>query len=112
MRVLAPPYGDLWKVARLDVNALEPDRQQEIFGWLTGLGIAYRDYRPELVVSQDRDTRAYALHLTRYVLAPDGSKFIDHAAGRVHTEPVVFAITDYPEWLPEVAYLQEKEGQP
>lgn len=105
------PYGaDLWLVARVD-TALLDHRRLEVFAWLTGLGIAYRQCRPHLAISQDAATKQHLLHLSRFVLDADGAKVIDHAANVMHVEPVVYAITDYPAWLVEVSQQQQTERE-
>lgn len=105
------PYGtDLWQVARVDTAYLDEAQRAELFGWLTDLGIAYRQCRPTLAISQDAPTRQLLLHLSRFVLDASGEKITDHAANRVHVEPVVYAVTDYPAWLVEVSQQQQKEA--
>lgn len=109
MRVIAPPYPlELWRVARVDTVLLTEDQQAEVYAWLSELGIPYTQYRPELVVSKSALSGDLLLHLTRYVLDPFGGEIVDHAAHRVHTEPVVFAITTYPMWLAAESHKQEQ----
>lgn len=100
----------LWTVARVDVNALEGAQLGEALAWVAGLGVDPKTVIPHLVVSQD-DAGAYRLHLSRFVLA-DGRKVVDHAAGRVHTEPVVIPVDTYPSWLPEAGQhqIQQQAG--
>lgn len=108
---IPPPYGtDLWLVARVD-TALLDERQFAIFVWLTELGIAYRQCRPTLAISQDAVTKQHLLHLSRFVLDAAGEKVIDHAANVMFVEPVVYAITDYPAWLVEVSQQQQTERE-
>lgn len=108
-----PPHGtDLWKVARVDTVNLADEQRAELFAWLAGLDVPYRRCRPLLAISQDAVTKQHFLHLSRFFLDPAGEKVVDHAMNRVHSEPVVYAITDYPAWLVEASQQQEKEGRP
>lgn len=107
------PYGtDLWQVARVDTVDITDERRAELFAWLAGLGVPYLRCRPTLAISQDAHTRRLLLHLSRFVLDRSGEKVVDHAANVMHTEPIAYAITDYPAWLVEASQQQEKEGRP
>ena len=109
MRVF-PPYGDLWKVAVVDESRLSPDQRTEVHAWVRTViepaGIPLDRVRPRFVVTENSEDRRLLLHLT--VMAHDsrGMVYIDHAADRVHSEPYVFQITDYPAWLPAVSQQQ------
>lgn len=104
--------GHLWKVARVDAARCTAEQRQELIAWvaevsglLSEAGVAAY-VRPTIVVSQDDRDRSYRLHITKYVLV-DGNKVIDHAAGELHTEPLVFPIIDFPAWLPAVSHQQK-----
>lgn len=112
--VIAPPYpADLWKVARVDVHhgGVSAERRAELFAWLELLGVPYMQCIPHLVITQDRQTRGLLLHLSRQARDTAGRIYIDHAADRVHTEPVVLTIDDYPAWLVEVSQQQANETE-
>lgn len=103
-----PPFGVLWKVARVDVNAwpFTPDRT-ELFAWLAKLGIDHTNCYPTLVISQ-RPDRTLLLHVSQFARDVDGGKYVDFAADRVHTEPLVVEITDYPAWLVQASHQQDQ----
>ncbi len=106
---IPPPYGiDLWQVARVDTINLADAERAGLFAWLTELDVPYRQCRPLLAISQDATTGQHCLHLSRFVLDGTGEKVVDHAMNRIHSEPVVYAITDYPAWLVEVSQHQQK----
>lgn len=108
MNRVEPPYGELWKVARVDTCAEPVTAEQlvEACAWLESLGIAHRECRPELVITQNAEDGRLLLHLTRY---PDERRYIDYAADRVHTVPLVVQIDkDYPAWLVQASHLQDQ----
>lgn len=110
MNHVDPPYGELWKVARVDTCA-EPvtnEQRAQACAWLESLGIPYRDCRPELVMTQNAEDKRFLLHLTRFALDVDGARYIDHAANRFHTVPLVVQITDFPAWLVQASHIQDQ----
>lgn len=110
LRVIAPPYGiDLWQVARIDVQQLDETHQKELYAWLTELGVPYRRCIPKLCITQDTKGGQLLLHLSQFALTADDAKYIDHAANRMHTEPVAYVIDAYPVWLPGASLHQATE---
>lgn len=105
---IQPPYGELWKVARVDVNAEPVTEEQwvELFAWLDKLGVDHQNCAPNLVITQ-RPDKTLLLHVTQFARA-NGEKYIDHAANRVHTEPLVVQVTEYPAWLVQASHFQDQ----
>lgn len=103
-----PPFGVLWKVARVDVNAWPVDSDRtELFDWLAWLGIDHTRCLPTLVISQ-RPDKTLLLHVSQFARDTNGAKYVDFAADRVHTEPLVVQITDYPAWLVQASHHQDQ----
>lgn len=105
-----PPYGELWKVARVNVNAepITDEQRTELFAWLDALGVPYRECRPDLVITKNAEDGRLLLHLTRFALDGKGDKYVDHAANRVHTTPYVVEIAEYPAWLVQASTTQDQ----
>lgn len=112
MTTVDPPYGDIWKVARVDESRLDADQRAELHAWVTSLGVEPKDVRPRFVVSQRSADGAFLLHLSRLVRDGSGVPFVDIAADRVHTEPLVIEVATFPDWLPAVGAEQETTGAP
>ena len=111
LATVAPPHGELWKVARVDANALPAERQAELFAWLETLGLPYRECIPKLVVTSNAEDGRLLLHLSRFAFDERGHKYVDHAANRVHTTPLVVAITEYPAWLVQASQSQDQQQE-
>lgn len=110
MRTVEPPYGGIWKVARVDESRLDPQQRAEVHTWMGSLGVDITQVRPRFVISQRAADGTHLLHLSRFVYAADGRKFVDVAADQVHTVPLVIEIDSYPDWLPAVGAEQESNG--
>lgn len=112
MNRVEPPYGELWKVARVDTCAepVTPELRAEACAWLESLGIPYEECRPELVITINGEDKRLLLHLTRFALDANGGKYIDFAANRVHTVPLVVQIEkdSYPAWLVQASHIQDQ----
>lgn len=110
MNLVEPPYGDLWKVARVDVNAdpVTDTQRAELFAWLAALGIDHLNCYPTLVISH-RPDKIHLLHVSQFARGANGAKYIDFAADRVHTEPLVVEIDEnYPAWLVQASHIQDQ----
>ncbi|MGE5827708.1 MAG: hypothetical protein ACM30G_05000 [Micromonosporaceae bacterium] len=98
---------DLWKVARVYEPTLPKERREELYAWLESLQVQPKLCIPHLVITHSSLDGRYRLHLSRFALDDRGAKYVDHAADRVHTEPLVIVIDTWPEWLVEVSQQQE-----
>lgn len=110
MNVVEPPYGELWKVARVD-TAAEPitdEQRAQACAWLESLGIRYRECRPNLVITQNAEDKRLLLHLAQMRTDSTGAKVVNHAENVLHTVPLVVQITDYPAWLVQASHLQDQ----
>jgi hypothetical protein len=110
VNLVSPPYGELWKVARVDTSA-EPvtdEQRTQACAWLESLGIPYRECRPNLVVTQDGQDKRLLLHLARMQHDSSGAKVVNFAENVLHTVPLVVQITDYPAWLVQASQTQDQ----
>ncbi|GIH07425.1 hypothetical protein Rhe02_54920 [Rhizocola hellebori] len=110
LTTVAPPYGDLWKVARVDVmgEGVTSDQREELYAWLQSLGVPYRECRPNVVITQNSEDARYLLHLARFAVDANGDKYVAHAENVVHTTPLVVAIKDFPAWLVQASHIQDQ----
>ena len=108
--VVSAPFGDLWKVARVDLteDPVTEEQQHEIYAWLDKLGLPYTECRPKLVVTQNSEDGRYLLHLARFVLDHRGENVVEYAENRVMTTPLVLVITEYPAWLVQASVIQDQ----
>ena len=106
-QVAAVGQHDLWKVARVYEPPLPKQRREELYAWLQSLGVEPKRCIPYLVITHSSADGCYRLHLSMYALNDQGAKYVDHAANRVHTEPLVIVIDTWPQWLVEVSQQQE-----
>jgi hypothetical protein len=107
---IEPPYGELWKIARVDTCA-EPvtdEQRAQACAWLESLGIPYRDCRPELVITANAEDKRLLLHLTRMVKDNAGGLVVDYALNQISCVPLVVQITDYPAWLVQASHIQDQ----
>jgi hypothetical protein len=108
--------GDRWLVARVDAIKLDGhDRAAliELVAKASGLPVAEIEHyvKPTVVISQDESTGAYSLHISRMVHdGPDGKMIIDHAAGDVWSEPMIFPLPSVPDWVLAAHQAQIKIG--
>jgi hypothetical protein len=111
LTTVAPPYGELWLVARLDVGPDSPittEQRSELFAWLESLSLPYRECLPTLVVTSNAEDKRLLLHLSRFSFAADGTKYIDFAANALASTPLVVEISDYPAWLVQASTTQDQ----
>jgi hypothetical protein len=107
-----PPYGELWKVARVDTVA-EPvtdEQRAEACAWLESLGIPYRECRPTLVITQNGEDKRLLLHLAQMQTDSTGAKVVNHAENVLYTVPLVVQIDkdSYPAWLVQASHIQDQ----
>ncbi|WP_433078852.1 hypothetical protein ACQP1P_38530 [Dactylosporangium sp. CA-052675] len=85
---------------RFDVNALRPDRREEVLAWVRSLGLEPNDLRPLTLIAEGE--HEYQLHVTRYLRTEGGSIRLDRAAEDAVTEPVIVGLgtaKSWPSWL-------------
>lgn len=112
MNRVQPPYGELWKVARVDTSAepVTPEQRAEAVAWLESLGIPYRKCRPTLVITENAEDGRLLLHLAQMQTDPQGAKVVNFAENVLHTVPVVVRIDkdSYPAWLVQASHVQDQ----
>jgi hypothetical protein len=102
----------LWRVAIVDdVNMLPDSRKDAVIAWLQSYGIPTQECAPRLVVTQSEVDGKFRAHVTVYARDDQGAKYIDHAANRVHTEPLVVTVDSYPDWLPMAGLAPAREQE-
>lgn len=108
-----PPYGELWKVARVDLHPemATEELRAEAFAWLETLGVPYRECTTKLTVTSRAADGKFLLHLSRFLLDAEGGKYIDHAANAMATAAYVVAISDFPAWLVQASQSQDQQQE-
>lgn len=110
MTRVEPPYGDLWKVARVDTSR-EPvtvEQRAEAVAWLESLGIPYQTCRPNLVITQNSEDGRFLLHLAQMQADSTEAKIVNFAENVLYTVPLVVEIADYPAWLVQASHIQDQ----
>ena len=109
-RRIAPPHN-LWVVAKVNALALTGERRRQLIDWVAEVSGLARDeieeyVQPTALVTQSGQDKSFRLHLSRYVRDDEGRMVVDHAADRMQSEPLVYPISEFPEWLPQASHQQ------